>query len=64
MPTIKALREAAQLTQKELAVILGVSPLAVQSWEQSKHPPAESNRILICEFFDVKPTEVDWPGED
>ena len=63
MRTIKELREAARITQKELAGILGVSPYAVRSWEQSSYPPTESIRIRICEFFDVKSTEVDWPSE-
>lgn len=64
MPTIKELRKAEQMTQKELALELGVTIETVRSWEQSRSSPGIRYRILICSFYGVKPAEVDWPGED
>ena len=47
---LKRLRKKHQLTQAELAVMLGVSPASVTSWEAGKTEPREKNRSAIAEL--------------
>ena len=63
MRTIKELREAAGLTQKELASKLGISLSAVRSWEQLRHSPQFRIRARICEFFEAESMKIEWPNE-
>ena len=48
---IKALRRAKDLTQEELAEVLGVSSKAVSQWECGRTAPDISQLPVLCNFF-------------
>ena len=50
---IKKLRNDRNLTQSELAKLLGVSRSAVNSWEQGTNNPTLSFAVAISEVFNV-----------
>ena len=51
--TIKALRRGRDLTQEELAEVLGVSAKAVSQWENDRTAPDLSQIPAICTYFDI-----------
>jgi transcriptional regulator with XRE-family HTH domain len=51
---IRALRDAAGLTQMELAVRLGVTPAHISLWETGQTMPDSKYLEKICEEFKVK----------
>src|SRR6478672_8577215 len=50
---LRTLREAANLTQKELADALLVSVRSVQAWEAGTSEPQARHRRRLAEFFSV-----------
>lgn len=54
---ISALRTEKELSQGELAQLLGVSRQAVSKWESDKSSPDTLNLIKLCEVLD---TEVEY----
>ncbi|MBQ7298905.1 MAG: helix-turn-helix transcriptional regulator [Clostridia bacterium] len=51
--TIKTLRRGRDLTQEELAEVLGVSAKAVSQWENDRTAPDLSQIPAICTYFDI-----------
>ena len=45
---VKATRQLLRVSQAMFAVLLGVSPRTVQSWEQGENPPND----MACRFMD------------
>ena len=50
---LKYLRNSKQLTQKELATYLGLSPNCVCEWEKSRSEPSISTIKKLADLFDV-----------
>lgn len=55
---IKMLREEKEITQKEFALILHVSPQAVSNWERAVSPPDLENLMRISRLFSVSVDEL------
>lgn len=55
---IKTLRRAKELTQEELAEVLGVSSKAVSQWECGRTAPDISQLPVLCNFFEVTADEL------
>jgi len=55
---IKALRRAKDLTQEELAEVLGVTSKAVSQWECNRTAPDISQLPILCNFFKVTADEL------
>lgn len=53
MNTIKELRKSKNLTQMELAKIIGIDQTAVSKWELNKALPDMGTAIKLSEYFDV-----------
>ena len=51
--TIKTLRRGRDLTQEELAEVLGVSAKAVSQWENDRTAPDLAQIPAICTYFDI-----------
>ena len=51
--SIRKLRESNHLSQVEIAEMFGVSPQAVQKWEQGSSNPSIANLITIAKHFNV-----------
>ena len=51
--TIRELREAKGITQLELAIALGVTPVTVYNWERGKYEPRASQFRELARVFDV-----------
>lgn len=49
-PDVHAIREAAHVTQKEFATLLGVSRRTVENWEQRRTRPTGPARALLRIF--------------
>ncbi len=52
---LKELRRERDLTQTELASIIGVGRAAVANWESGIRLPKNSAIMAICRYFDVTP---------
>lgn len=50
---LKALRQDKGITQQQLADKVGVSKVAVHSWETGKKTPIVSHLRAICEVFRI-----------
>lgn len=50
---LKSLRESKNITQKELANKLGISPSAIGMYESGKRNPDTSMLNILSNFFDV-----------
>lgn len=50
---LKYLREDAELSQKELAKALGVSPSTIGMYESGKRTPDSEMLTRICDFFNI-----------
>lgn len=55
---IKTLRRAKELTQEELAEVLGVSSKAISQWECNRTTPDISQLPMLCNFFEVTADEL------
>ena len=55
---IKTLRRAKDLTQEELAEVLGISSKAVSQWECDRTAPDISQLPVLCNFFEVTADEL------
>lgn len=55
---IKTLRRAKELTQEELAEMLGVSSKAISQWECNRTSPDISQLPMLCNFFEVTADEL------
>ncbi len=55
---IKDLRRAKDLTQEELAEVLGVTSKAVSQWECNRTAPDISQLPILCNFFKVTADEL------
>ncbi len=60
MKTIRELREAAGLTQLELAVRVGVTPSAVYNWERGKSEPKATQLRALARAFGVPMDDIDF----
>lgn len=50
---LKSLRLEKNLSQPELAKVLGVSKAMISFWENNKYEPTASNIIKIAKYFEV-----------
>lgn len=55
MKNLKELRKAANLTQMDLAVKVGVSLMTIQLWERQVTTPKEENLNKLKELFNILP---------
>lgn len=55
---IKALRRAKDLTQEDLAEVLGVTSKAISQWECNRTAPDISQLPVLCNFFEVTADEL------
>lgn len=55
---IKTLRRAKDMTQEELAEVLGISSKAVSQWECDRTAPDISQLPVLCNFFEVTADEL------
>jgi putative transcriptional regulator len=44
---VSAAREKLGLTQREMAILLGISPRTLQNWEQGQREPDQAAKILL-----------------
>ena len=56
--SIRDLRLASDMTQKELADKLLVDQTAVSNWEKGKNPPLPKYRKQLCKIFDCTEEEL------
>lgn len=59
---VRELRKARKMTQPQLAKQLGVSLATIQNWEAEKTDMTGYSLAMLCEFFDVSPSEVYGDG--
>ena len=64
MMTIRQLREAAGMTQLELAFRLGVTPATVSLWERRRVEPKASQIRAMARLFGVSMDEIAFEVED
>lgn len=57
-PRIRKYREAQNLSQKELAKLIGVSNSRISNWEQGINRPDVDILASICEALKVSPSEL------
>ena len=55
---IKTLRKKLKITQKELAILVGGSPMTVQSWESGKFIPKADKKAALAALRKLGRTEV------
>ena len=55
---IKQRREAAGMSQKELAAMIGVDASAISLWENALTNPKMGNLIKLAEIFKCKPGDL------
>ena len=60
---IKALREARNITQAELAKQLGITRNGVNSWEQGRSMPSPAYLVELAKFFKVSTDYLFGLGE-
>jgi transcriptional regulator with XRE-family HTH domain len=63
MQSIRELREAAGLTQMQLAVAIGASVSAVYKWERGINKPKASHLKAMARLFQVNMEDIDFEGE-
>jgi putative transcriptional regulator len=57
MPDVKAIRKKLQVTQEELAHMIGVSENTIQNWEQGRRKP-EGPAIALLRVTEKNPRAV------
>ncbi len=62
MKTIRELRRAAGMTQLELAVRVGVTPVTVYNWERGRYEPKASQLRALAHVFGVSMDPIDFEG--
>lgn len=55
---IKQRREAAGMSQKELAAMIGVDASTISLWENSVTSPKMGNLVKLAEIFKCKPGDL------
>lgn len=55
---LKMLRASKNLSQDELANIIGVSQTTISSWEQGKSAPNAKNICELANLYAVEPTVI------
>lgn len=55
---IKALREAAGMTQYALAIRLGIHPSSICAWERGDANPSVENLLKLADIFHCSTDEV------
>lgn len=60
MQTIRELREAAGLTQAQLAARLGLAPATIYAWEARKNEPRASQLRALAKLFGVSMDDIDF----
>ena len=55
---IKRLRKAKNVTQEQIAEVLGISVTAVSKWERNEAQPELSKIVALCELFEVDANEL------
>lgn len=50
---LQYLRAQRNMTQEQLAMLLGVSRQAISKWESEKAYPEMDKLLVICDLFDV-----------
>jgi len=63
MPTIRDLREARGLTQKELAQQVGVSALSVYNWEGGRKVPGGLHLFKLANVLGVAAGDIELLSE-
>lgn len=58
MLSLKRLRKNKNLTQKDLAKIMGVTPITISMWETGRTRPTSKHFNELCKVFDVKPETI------
>jgi transcriptional regulator with XRE-family HTH domain len=48
---IRSARLAADLTQAQLAAVLGIESMAVSKWERGRHAPSDGNLLALAEHL-------------
>ena len=61
MPTLRELRDAQALAQRDLAERAGVSKTTVQAIEAGHGPVRPSTRRKLAVALGVAPAAIDWP---
>jgi transcriptional regulator with XRE-family HTH domain len=61
--TLKELREAAGLTQLEVAYRLGVTPQTVYMWESGRREPLARIFVKMARLYDVSPFDIALPED-
>ena len=46
-PDVRSIREAAQITQRQFATLIGVNLRTLQNWEQQRTRPTGPARVLL-----------------
>ncbi len=64
MQTIRELREAAGMTQLELAFRLGVTPATISHWERRRVEPKASQVRAMGRLFNVSMDEIIFEIEE
>jgi transcriptional regulator with XRE-family HTH domain len=59
MAKLKTLREDRFLTQEELAELVGITPLTISRWENSKRKPRFKSIRKLAKVLNVNPKEID-----
>ncbi|MBA2278612.1 MAG: helix-turn-helix transcriptional regulator [Chloroflexia bacterium] len=62
MKTIRALRDAAGITQLDLANRVGVTPVTVYNWERGRYEPKASQLRALARVFGVSMDSIDFEG--
>lgn len=60
---LKELRIAAGISQSELNHALAKKPLYIESIESGDRLPSLEMLLVLCDWFDISPTEFFLPGE-
>ena len=55
---LRDLRKASGLTQRELALLLGVTETALRSWEAGRYEPSRRHQRAIAKRFGVEVDEL------
>ena len=55
---VQQLRKEKQLTQKELATVLGVSDKTISKWEKGNGTPDLPSMVHLCQFFGISMNEL------
>jgi transcriptional regulator with XRE-family HTH domain len=63
MSNLRKLREERLLTQEELAERVGVTPLTISRWENSKRKPRLKSIRKLAKVLKVDPKDIKFTGE-